>query len=397
VLLALDLPHEIWSALSFAFGMTWEVLWALILGFGLSAAVQAVVTKREMRRLLPDDSPRTLAVATGLGAASSSCSYASVALARSLFRKGADFTSAMAFEIASTNLVVELGIVMAVLLGWRFVAGEFVGGPLMIVFVALLFRSFLTRRLVDEARAEAKHGRLGSMEGHAEMDMSVGGSGSWWRRLRTPAGFTATADYFVMDWAAVARDVFGGLLIAGALAAWVPNSFWQGLFLEHHPTLAKVWGPLIGPAVAMLSFVCSIGNVPLAAVLWNGGISFGGVLAFIFADLIILPILDIYRRYYGWRMAGFILVSFYVTMVAAGLVVEFLFQGLGLVPTERDAKVVTARVAWNYSTYLNIVFFAVAGVLIWRYFRRGGGWPMLRMMNEPMEEHDHAASRPATS
>jgi uncharacterized protein len=390
VLLALDLPHELWSALSFAFGMTWEVLWALILGFGLSAAVQAVVTKREMRRLLPDDSPRALAVATGLGAASSSCSYASVALARSLFRKGANFTAAMAFEIASTNLVIELGIVMAVFLGWRFVAGEFVGGPLMIVFVALLFRAFLTRRLVDEARAEAKQGRLGSMEGHAEMDMSVGGSGSWWRRLRTPAGFTATSDYFVMDWAAVWRDVFGGLLIAGALAAWVPNSFWQGLFLEHHPTLAKVWGPLIGPVVAMLSFVCSIGNVPLAAVLWNGGISFGGVLAFIFADLIILPILDIYRRYYGWRMAGFILVSFYVTMVAAGLVVEFLFQGLGLVPTERDAKVVTARVAWNYSTYLNIVFFAVAAVLIWRYFRRGGGWPMLRMMNEPMDGHEQA-------
>jgi uncharacterized protein len=388
--LAVDVPHELWRAFSFAFGMTWEVLWALILGFGLSAVVQAVVSKREMRRLLPDDSPRTLTVATGLGAASSSCSYASVALARSLFRKGADFTAAMAFQIASTNLVIELGIIMAVLLGWRFVAGEFVGGPLMIVFVALLFRSFLKRRLVDEARAEAERGRLGSMEGHAEMDMSVGGGGRWWRRLRTSAGFTATADYFVMDWAAVARDVFGGLLIAGALAAWVPNSFWQGLFLEHHGTLAKVWGPLIGPVVAMLSFVCSIGNVPLAAVLWNGGISFGGVLAFIFADLLILPILDIYRRYYGWRMAGFILVSFYVTMVAAGLVVEFLFQGLGLVPTERDAKVVTARVAWNYSTYLNIVFFAVAGVLIWRYFRRGGGWAMLKMMDEPMGEDEHS-------
>ena len=392
-MLAVDIPHELWSALSFAFGMTWEVLWALILGFALSGVVQAVVSKREMRRLMPDDSPHTLAVATGLGAASSSCSYASVALARSLFRKGADFTASMAFEIASTNLVIELGIVMAVLLGWRFVAGEFVGGPVMIVLVALLFRRFLTRRLVDEARAEAEKGRLGLMEGHAEMDMSVGGKGSWWQRLRTPAGFTATSDYFVMDWAAVARDVFGGLLIAGALAAWVPDSFWQGLFLESHPTLAKVWGPLIGPAVAMLSFVCSIGNVPLAAVLWNGGISFGGVLSFIFADLLILPILDIYRRYYGWRMAGFILVTFYASMVAAGLIVEFLFQGLGLTPTERNAKVVTARVAWNYSTYLNIVFLTVAAVLIWRYFRRGGGWPMLKMMNEPMgeHEHDHAA------
>jgi len=383
--LAVDIPHELWRALSFAFGMTWEVLWALILGFALSAVVQAVVSKREMRRLLPDGSPRTLLVASGLGAASSSCSYASVALARSLFRKGADFTAAMAFEIASTNLVIELGIVMALLLGWRFVVGEFVGGPLMIVFVALLFRLFLRRALVDEARAEAEKGRLGSMEGHAEMDMSVGGEGSWWRRLRTPAGLTATADYFVMDWAAVARDIFGGLLIAGALAAWVPDSFWRSLFLEHHTTAAKVWGPLIGPAVAMLSFVCSIGNVPLAAVLWNGGISFGGVLAFVFADLLILPILDIYRRYYGLRMAGFILVTFYATMVAAGLVTEFLFEGLGLQPTVRNAKVVTAHVSWNYSTYLNIVFLAVAAVLVWRYFRRGGGLPMLRMMNEPMD------------
>jgi uncharacterized membrane protein YraQ (UPF0718 family) len=378
--LAVDIPHELWRALSFAFGMTWEILWALILGFGLSAVVQAVVSKREMRRLLPDASPRTLLVASGLGAASSSCSYASVALARSLFRKGADFTAAMAFEIASTNLVIELGIVMALLLGWRFVIGEFVGGPLMIVLVALLFRLFLKRRLVEEARVEAEKGRLGSMEGHAAMDMSAGGEGSWWQRLRTPAGLTSTADYFVMDWAAVGRDIFGGLLLAGALAAWVPDSFWRSLFLEHHTTVAKLWGPLIGPLVAILSFVCSIGNVPLAAVLWNGGISFGGVLAFIFADLLILPIIDIYRRYYGWRMAGFIVATFYATMVAAGLVVEFVFQGIGLQPTVRDAKVVTAHVSWNYSTFLNIVFLAVAAALSWRYFRRGGGWAMLKMM-----------------
>jgi uncharacterized membrane protein YraQ (UPF0718 family) len=389
MLLATNVPHELWRALSFAFGMTWEVLWALILGFGLSAVVQAVVSKRELRTLLPDDSPKTLLVATGLGAASSSCSYASVALARSLFRKGADFTAAMAFEIASTNLVIELGIIMALLLGWRFVLGEFIGGPLMIVVIAILFRLFLKQRLVDEARAEADKGRLGSMEGHAEMDMSAGGDGNWWRRLRTPAGFTATANYFVMDWAAVARDVFGGLLIAGALAAWVPDSFWRRLFLEHHTTLAKVWGPLIGPGVAMLSFVCSIGNVPLAAVLWNGGISFGGVLAFIFADLLILPILDIYRRYYGWKMAGFIFATFYATMVVAGLVVEFVFQGLGLEPTARDAKVVTAHVAWNYTTYLNIVFLALGALLLWRYFRRGGGWAMLRMMDKPMGDHHH--------
>ncbi len=380
---------EIVDALSFSFGMFWEILWALILGLALSGVVQAVVSKREMRRLLPDNSPRTLAIATGLGAGSSSCSYAAVALARSLFRRGADFTAAMAFEFASTNLVFELGIVIWVLLGWQFVLAEFVGGPLMIVLLALLFRRFLTQRLVDEARTQADKGVLGSMEGHAEMDMSVHGAGSWHQRLRTPQGFTATANYFVMDWAAIWKDIVGGLLIAGALAAWVPHSWWQAIFLENHEMFAKLWGPFVGPLVAIVSFVCSVGNVPLAAVLWNGGISFGGVLAFIFADLIVLPILDIYRKYYGWRMAGFLLATFYATMVAAGLIVEFLFQALDLIPTERNAQVIEASVTWNYTTILNIIFLALAAVLLWRFVRTGG-LPMLRMMNKPMAEHEHA-------
>jgi uncharacterized membrane protein YraQ (UPF0718 family) len=381
--------HDLGRALSFAGGMTWEILWALILGFALSGVVQAVVSKREMRRLLPDSSPRTVLVATGLGASSSSCSYAAVALARSLFRRGADFTAAMVFEFASTNLVFELGIAIALLLGWQFVVGEFVGGPLMIVLLVVLFRLFLSPRLLAAARGEAEQGRLGSMEGHAEMDMSADAPGTWWQRLRTPAGFTSTADYFVMDWAAVWRDIAVGLLVAGALAAWVPHSFWQGLFLDHHPTLAKFWGPLIAPAVAVISFVCSVGNVPLAAVLWNGGISFGGVLTFIFADLIILPIINIYRKYYGWRMAAFLVATFYVTMVAAGLVVQFLFEGLGLERTARNAKVMEATVSWNYTTYLDIVFLLLAAVLAWRYFRFGGGWSMLKMMNEPMDHHEH--------
>src|SRR3989441_585344 len=388
LIVAVSVGHELWQALSFAFGMTWEVLWALILGFTLSGAIQALVAKREMRRLMPDDSPKTLVVASGLGAASSSCSYAAVALARSLFVKGADFTAAMAFEIASTNLVIELGIIMWLLLGWQFVLGEFVGGPLMIVFLALLFRLFLKRELVDQAREEAEKGRLGSMEGHAEMDMAVQAGGrSIWQRLRSPEGFTATANYFVMDWAAVARDIFGGLLIAGALAAWVPNSFWQRLFFEHHQTLAKFWGPLIGPLVAIISFVCSIGNVPLAAVLWNGGISFGGVLAFIFADLIILPILDIYRKYYGWRMAGFLLATFYATMVAAGLATEFLFHAVGIERTARNAKIVEASVTWNYTTFLNIVFLLIGAVLVWRFVRTGG-MAMLKMMNKPSAQDE---------
>src|SRR5436309_6808519 len=385
---------ELVQALSFAFGMFWEILWALILGFALSGAVQALVSKEEMRRLLPDDSPRSLSIACGLGAASSSCSYAAVALARSLFRKGADFTAAMAFEFASTNLVVELGIIMALLLGWQFTLAEFVGGPLMIVLMALVFRVFLKRGLVDEARANADRGVLGRMEGHAEMDMSVHERGPLWRRLASPQGFTATANYFVMDWAAIWIDIFGGLLIAGALAAWVPDSWWRSLFLEHHATLAKFWGPVIGPVVAIISFVCSIGNVPLAAVLWNGGISFGGVLAFIFADLIVLPILALYRKYYGWRVAGFLLLSFYATMVVAGLIVEFVFDGLGLIPSERNAKVIEASVTLNYTTILNIVFLALGAMLLWRSVTRRGGLRMLKMMNAPMaHEHAHGHGR----
>ena len=389
MIVAVDIGAEIVDALSFSFGMFWEILWALILGFALSGVVQAVVSKKEMQRLLPDDRPRTLVKATALGAGSSSCSYAAVALARSLFRRGADFTSAMAFEIASTNLVAELAIVIGLLLGWEFVLGEFVGGPLMIVILAVVFRRFLKRRWLDAARKQANRGLVGSMEGHAEMDMSAGGTGTWWQRLRTPQGFTATADYFVMDWAAIWRDIAIGLLVTGALAAWVPESFWQNLFLTDHETAAKFWGPVIGPIVAMFSFVCSVGNVPLAAVLWNGGISFGGVIAFLYGDLIIVPILHIYRKYYGKRMAAFLLASLYVSMVLAGLATEFLFEAIGIEPTERNAKVTEAEVSWNYTTYLNIVFLALAAVLVWRYFRRGGGLAMLRMMNEPAHAHGH--------
>jgi uncharacterized membrane protein YraQ (UPF0718 family) len=379
---------DLGEALSFAFGMFWEILWALILGFALAGAVQAVVSKREMRRLLPDDSPRTLAIACGLGAASSSCSYAAVALARSLFRKGADFTAAMAFEFASTNLVIELGIVMAVLLGWQFTLAEFVGGPLMIVLLALAFRVFLKRGLVEEARAQAEKGLVGSMEGHAAMDMSVQAEGPLWRRLVSPAGFTSTAHGFAMEFAAVWRDIFVGILVAGALAAWVPHSWWQSLFFESHDTVAKFWGPIVGPVVALLSFVCSIGNVPLAAVLWNGGISFGGIVAFIFADLIVLPILSIYRKYYGWRMTLFLLWTFYATMVVAALTVEFVFDALDLQKHARNAKVIEASVAWNYTTDLNIVFLTLAAVLLWRFFRTGG-LSMLKMMNMPMDEESH--------
>jgi uncharacterized membrane protein YraQ (UPF0718 family) len=375
-------------ALRVAAGMTWEILWALILGFALSGAVQAVVSKAEMTRLLPDDSRRSLTRATLLGAASSSCSYAAVALARSIFRKGADFTSAMAFQFASTNLVIELGIILFVLMGWEFTASEFFGGLVMVVLLALLFRATLAPKLVELALRQADRGIAGRMEGHAAMDMSVTG-GSVLSRVTSPRGYTAISHFFVMDWASVWLDVFGGLLIAGAIAAWVPNSFWQSFFLVDHPFWASVWGPLVGPLVAMLSFVCSIGNVPLAAVLWNGGISFGGVAAFIFADLIILPILNIYRKYYGRRMATYLLITFYLTMAAAGYIVEIVFGLLGLIPEERNANVTEATIHLNYTTVLNVVFLLLAAALVARFLRTGGP-AMLRMMGgDPSSGHEH--------
>lgn len=386
--------HAVLHALSITGSMTWEITWALILGFALSAVVQAIIRKSTVVALLGDDRPRTLAVATGLGVASSSCSYAAVALARSLFRKGADFTAAMAFEIASTNLVVELGVILALLMGWQFTLAEFIGGPVMIILLAVLFRLFLRDRLLRQAREQAERGVAGSMEGHAAMDMSVRTEGSFARRLLSREGVTATAHVFVMEWAAILRDLVVGLLIAGAIAAWVPDSFWRAFFFSGHPLASKLWGPLIGPLVAVASFVCSIGNVPLAVVLWKGGISFGGVVAFIFADLLILPILNIYRKYYGARMALFILGSFYLAMAVAGYVVELLFGGLGLIPDQADAKIPTQGVRWNYTSFLNIAFLVLAAALLVRFFRTGGAG-MLRMMGgapdaDDAEHADHA-------
>jgi uncharacterized protein len=384
-------------ALAVSLSMAWQITWALVLGFALSAVVQALVSKASIARLLGDDRPRTLAVATGLGAASSSCSYAAVALARSLVRKGASFAAAMAFEIASTNLVIELGVLLALLLGWQFTAAEFGGGPVMIVVVALLLRRLASPRLLAAARAQADRGIPGSMEGHAAMDMSLatdhaagdgGARRTLARRLLSPDGLTSVSHVFVMEWAAIIRDIIIGLLIAGCIGAWVPSGFWHGFFLSGHPLAAQFTGPLIGPIVAMFSFVCSIGNVPLAAILWQAGISFGGVTSFIFADLIILPILNIYRKYYGLRMTAVILATFYAAMVVAGYLTELVFGGLGLVPARSSARIAVETVSWNYTTWLNVAGLLLAGVLLIRFVRTGG-WPMLRMMGGPADgEHD---------
>jgi hypothetical protein len=277
-------------------------------------------------------------------------------------------------------------------MGWQFTLAEFIGGPIMIIALAVLFRLFLRKKLVRAALDQADKGIAGSMEGHAAMDMSVAGSGSFWQRLTSARGFTAVAHLFVMEWAAIWRDIVTGLLITGALAAWVPAGFWKGFFLTDHPVWSALWGPLVGPVVAVVSFVCSVGNVPLAAVLWNGGISFGGVVAFIFADLIILPIINIYRKYYGWRMALFITGAFYATMVIAGYAIELIFTVLHMVPSQRNASVMEAQISWNYTTWLNIAFLALAAVLLGRFFTTGGR-EMLRMMGgdpDAPERHDHA-------
>ncbi|MBX7434031.1 permease [Mycobacterium sp. Y57] len=367
------------DALKLTGSMAWSILWALVFGFALSSVIQAVVRRDTIADMLGDDRPRTLAAATGLGMASSSCSYAAVALARSLFTKGANFTAAMAFEIASTNLVIELGVILALLMGWQFTLAEFIGGPLIIIGVAVLFRIMLRQRIIDQAYRQARKGLAGSMEGHAAMDMSVSGDGGFFRRLFSADGATSVSHVYVMEWAAIWRDLAVGLLVAGAVGAWVPDWFWRGLFFADSPVLSAIWGPIIGPVVAVLSFVCSVGNVPLAVVLWTGGISFGGVIAFIFADLLILPILNIYRKYYGWAMTLRIVAAFYLATVAAGYLVELLFGLTGLAPDPSSARLPDEGISWNYTTWLNLAALALSAALIWRFVRTGGV-KMLSMM-----------------
>ena len=382
----MNILQEVGHALAMAGSMGWQILWPLVLGFTLSGVIQAVVRKDSIAKLMNSDSPRSLATATLLGAASSSCSYAAVALARALFKQGANFTAAMAFEIASTNLVLELGLILAFVMGWQFTLAEFVGGPLIILFMALGFRLWMRGRVVDAAREQAKKGVAGSMEGHAAMDMSVQTGGGFWERLLSKPGIIAVSQYFVMDWAAVLRDIVIGLLIAGAFAAWVPKELLQAVFFQNNPSLSFILGPLIGPLVAVVSFVCSVGNVPLAAVLWNGGISFGGVISFIFADLIIIPIILIYRKYYGTKAALRITAIFYGSMALAGYVVEIIFTPLGLVPANRHLSITDVGITWNYTTWLNIVFIIIGIVLLAVFYRSGSG-SMLRMMGGLPRSH----------
>jgi len=382
------------DALRMAFAMFWIVLWPLALGFLLSACVETFVSKQAISRLLGRDGVRSASFATVFGAASSSCSYAAVAVGRTLFRKGATLPNAIIFEFASTNLVFELGLALLVLLGWQFVAAEFVGGLVMVVLLALVFRFTLSARLTDGARLQAERGLLGRMEGHAAMDMSVT-DGPLVQRIVSPRALTSVSHYFFMNVYGLWWDLLLGFLIAGAIGAWVPDAVWSHLFFSGHGFLPALWSALIGPLVALLSYVCSVGNVPLAAVLWQHGIGFGGAIAFLFGDLIIIPILNLYRKYYGPRVAVYLAVVSYVTMVAAGLIVGSMFTALGWVPANRNVAAFTTTISWDATTYCNIVVLAVIALLLMRFLRTGGVG-MLRMMDVPAEHmaHHHGSSAP---
>ncbi len=354
-----DLVTNIGQALLMAFGMFWQVGWSLVLGFGISAVLQAVVSKQSMGAALGRGGAREIALATAAGAASSSCSYASAAVSRTLFKKGAALIPSLAFLFASTNLVAELGIVLYLLMGWQFMAGEWIGGVVLVIILSLLVRLTYPERLVEAARRHPEPGG-----GHEHGDMEAEG-GSVWDKLSRRETWVQVAQSFAMDWSMLWKDLLLGFLIAGALSVFVPNGVWQALFVKGaSPWLQVPANALLGPLVAVVSFVCSIGNVPMAAVLWGAGVSFGGVLAFLYADLIVLPLLDVYRRYYGWKMAAYIAAVFYATMVLSALVMDVAFNALGWIPAGRpDVHAEMVHFSLNYTFWLNLVFGLLAAAL----------------------------------
>jgi uncharacterized protein len=358
-----------------AFLMAWEVWWALVFGFAISAVVQAWVPRERVERALSGSGPKPVALATGLGAASSSCSYAAIAIAKSLFQKGASATTTLAFQFASTNLVWELGLVLWVLIGWQFTLAEYVGGLVMIVLMAVLLRVFVSPRLEQQAREHAQQADTGHQHHMASEELS------WRKRLTSMSAWSDVAHNFRGDWQMLYKEITIGFLLAGFVAQ-LGNGFFNGLFLKGSPALIQtMWGAVIGPIIAVLSFVCSVGNVPLAAVLWSGGISFAGVMAFIFADLIVLPIIAIYRKYYGTKFALRIVALMFVTMVIAALIVDGLFNVAGLIPTgPRPSRGdIFGTVAVNYKLFLNVLGVIVFALLFWLTQRRGMTDPVCEM------------------
>ena len=371
---------DVGRSLREGFFMFWETLWALVLGFTLSGVVQAFISKEQMQAKLGNHRPAAIGRAAGFGTISSSCSYAASAMAKSLFAKGADFVSSMVFMVASTNLVVELGIVMLVLLGWQFMAAEFIGGPIMIVIFALVGGFVFSRPLVDAARRRLTHqDAVGhdhtamsgvSMEEQMELDHAPVS-----QKIHSPAAWSDASSYAVADVTMLRRELVIGYVVAGFLATLVPTHVWNTLFIHGHGFWTSMENALVGPLVAVISWVCSIGNVPLAAALWSGGISFGGVIAFIFADLIAMPLILIYRRFYGPKLTFRLVGLFYVVMAVAGLLTEGIFRLFHGVPMTRHLAVTSAHFEWNYTTYLNFLFLFVAAVVWWlsRQQKRWGG------------------------
>jgi uncharacterized protein len=375
--------HGIGASLRESFFMFWDTLWALILGFGLSGAVQAFASRDGLRAKLGNHRPAAVTRASVMGALSSSCSYAASAMAKSLFARGADFVTSMIFMFASTNLVFELGIILIVLIGWQFAVAEYVGGVIMIAALALLGGVFLAGRRVDAARARLA-GQEPDRPDHARHQHDSGpvadptdaapgapGAAPWRTRMRTKAGWADAASYTIADLTMLRKEMIIGFVGAGFLAVAVPAAFWNAFFLSGHGIWTSVENAAIGPFIALISFVCSIGNAPLAAALWKGGISFGGVISFIFADLIALPLVLVYRKFYGGALAVRMLAVFWAVMTAAGLVTELLFKALGLVPAHRPVQIVTERLSLNYTTILNIAFLLIFALLYWAYRNRG--------------------------
>jgi uncharacterized membrane protein YraQ (UPF0718 family) len=363
------------DGLWFAFQMAWEVWWALVLGFLLSGIVQAWVPRSRMERALGGRGLRSVALATGLGAASSSCSYAATAIARSMFQKGASFATAMVFQFASTNLVFEIGIVLWIFIGWQFTLAEFVGGIFLIALMWLGTRLFITRKLEAEALTHADSAAAGHQH------TSAASAGSWRERLRSVEAWSDVAHNFRGDWEMLWKEIGAGFLIAGFIAL-LPMSFFNDLFLtDASAPVQLIENVLVGPIVAVLSFVCSVGNVPLAAVLWAGGISFSGVMAFIYADLIVIPIVLIYRKFYGWKVTWRIVAIMFVCIVLAALAVDGIFSAADLVPTHRPSidSIRNRGITWNYTTALNIVAFLVFAALFALTMRRGAKDPVCGM------------------
>jgi uncharacterized protein len=355
-----DVVSKIGDGLWNSFLMAWEVWWALVLGFAISAIVQAWVPRRRIEAALSGGGFAPVARATGLGAASSSCSYAAIAIAKTLFAKGASAVSALAFQFASTNLVWELGLVLWVLIGWQFTLAEYLGGILMIGLMALLLRRFVSPRLEEQAREHAREAASGHEHHTAGSELSLRG------RLTSVDAWTDVANNFRMDWHMLWKEIGIGFLLAGFIAL-LGDDFFNDLFLTSESgVLPTLWNVIIGPVIAVLSFVCSVGNVPLAAVLWSGGLSFAGVMAFIYADLIVLPIVLAYRKYYGWSFALRITALMFVTMVLAALAVDAIFSALDLIPSDRPStEDVFGSIEVDYKLVLNVLATIVFAGLMW--------------------------------